>query len=87
MAEGPELVSIPVNVWRIRVMFNGGGTVDFLTVDTGSSNMREVALDHFYGKRAKSDKDTSKRIEGVTTVGLAYVYTPELPDEEEPGAG
>jgi hypothetical protein len=63
-------------VYRYRVLFSDGQTVDFLSY-ADHSGIRGQMLDaHFGPKRPKEAQD---RIEGIAHLGEAYVYTPQPP--------
>jgi hypothetical protein len=72
-------VSVPVDVYRVRVMFSDGETVDYLTVDQGSSTLRGWALEHHYGYKsneANAKKHPDHQIVGVADLGVVYTYMP-----------
>ena len=74
-----EIIGIPVEVRRWRVLFSDGETVDFLVAGRLDSNHAAAMLDHHFGKRPKSKRDLDLRIEGSVDLGVVYEHTPEMP--------
>lgn len=72
-------VGIPFPVYRYRVLFTDGQTVDYLSY-ADHSGIRGQMLDQHFGKRPKTKPGESlEGIAGIAHLGEVYVHTPAAP--------
>lgn len=75
----PPCIPLPFPVYRYRVLFTDGATVDFLAY-SDHSGIRGQMLDQHFGKRPKTRPgDSLEGIAGIAPMGQVYVHTPAIP--------